>query len=55
MYVLPVTTAFAKRSLSLIGHLKMLPLNDHECAPQRLNHLMILSVPRNCAESLNVQ
>jgi len=31
------------------------PLNDHECTPQRLNHLMILSVPRNCAESLNVQ
>ena len=54
-YVLPVATTSAKRSFSFIGHLKMLPSNDHECAPHRLNHLMILSVLRNCTESLNVQ
>jgi len=54
MYVLPVTTASAKCSFSFIGHLKVLPPNDRECAPQRLNHLMILSVHRNCTESLNV-
>jgi len=55
MHVLPVATASAKRSFSFIRHLKPLPLNDHECASRRLNHLMILSVRRNCTESLNVQ
>ena len=55
MYVLPVTAASAKHCFSFIGHLKMLPPKDHECAPQRLNHLMILSVHRKCTESLNVQ
>jgi len=54
-YVLPVTTAFAMRSCSFLRHLKTLPPNDRECAPQRLNHLMILSVHGNCAESLNAQ
>ena len=55
MYVMPVITASAKRSFSFTGHLKTLPPNDHQCAPQRLNHLMTLSVYRNYTESLNVQ
>jgi len=55
MYVPPVATASAKRSFLFLRHFETLPPNDHECARQRLDHLMILSVHKNCTERLNVQ
>ena len=53
MLVLPVATASTDLSFSCLRRLKTYLLTNMNA--QRLNHLMILSIHRNCTVSLNVQ